>query len=209
MKVRIKINAYVFTSNNGYTNKLRDWLKEKEGKLIAIDTDHLFNNQYNTRQYIDKAGELQPGFRIYDSMISEIIADERPGKGKCNYCGKMVNKEDTKVCTKHVECITYKISWFTPDNTYFLKHPKGISQIPRKILSIDKDHIKIGTYYLESYPNLDYFRLKNCRKTINFKFDGEKYYVQNGIGYTEARRLDVPYSIQAKIKSKLIELINN
>lgn len=188
MKVKIKKNAYVFVGNYG---KYQEQIKKLEGKWLTVNTDHLFDNQYN----IDN-----PDIRVYDSMIEEVKDDARIDKGKCKYCGTMLNKGQE--CTKHAECKEYGVNWFTPDNTYFLKYPQGIKCYPDQFLSIDPFNIKIGTYYLECFPSLDYFRLYNSRQTINFKYDGKDFFIHNGIGYA-VKKLDVPSEVLNEVKHKL------
>lgn len=191
MQIKIKKNAYVFAgynSNNEYRNKL----KELEGKWIDVETNHLFNNQYNIK-----------GLRIYDSMVEAVRNDARINKGKCNYCGTMLNVGE--LCNKHKKCINYGAKWFTPENTYFLKYPEGVKMMEDRILSIDALNIKIGSYYLESYPELDYFRLYNSRQTINFKYDGKNFYICNGIGYKKENP-SVPLEVLNELKHKLYAL---
>jgi hypothetical protein len=190
MKVKIKKNAYVFVGNYN-SNGLREVLKKLEGKWLEVETDHLFNDQYNIKE---------PSIRVYDSMIDEVKDDERAGKGKCGYCGKMLNTGE--ICEKHEDCKKYGIKWFTPENTYFLKYPKGIKCYPHEFLSIDPFNIKIGSYYLECFPSLDYFRLYNCRQTINFKYDGKDFYIHGGIGYKKDVP-NVPSAVLNELKHKL------
>jgi hypothetical protein len=73
MYVRISPIAYVYASKflTKSTMGLRQWLQDNVGKFIEIDTSHLFNNQYNTKN----------SYRIYDTMIDAIKGDVRK-KGK-------------------------------------------------------------------------------------------------------------------------------
>lgn len=183
MFIRIKKNAYVWSDNS----KMRTFLKENEGELLQVETQHLFNDQYNAE-----------GFRLYDTHISEVINDARIGKGKCKYCGKMYNEGE--ICLNNGLCPQYGIEWFTEDNTFFIKYPKGLPTPEEKISERDS---KIGSYYLESYPSLDYLRIRNSRKTINFKYDGKFFYVNNGIGWRQKKTLDIPVSAMTKLKKVL------
>lgn len=54
----------------------------KNGKWVEIDTSILFHVQYNTMD----------GKRIFDRDIKRIVDDERPGMGRCRYCGAMVKR---------------------------------------------------------------------------------------------------------------------
>jgi hypothetical protein len=190
MQIKIKKNAYVFGSNNTDYHKQ---LQEMEGKWINVETDHLFTNQYNTKN-----------LRIYDSMVSAVKDDERINKGKCKYCGTMLNRGET--CTKHTDCEKYGIEWFTPENTFFLKYPDGLPMIEKQVLSFQDASPRIGTYRLESFPSLDYYRLYNSRKTINFKYDGVNYFVHDGIGWTQKKRLDVPDDVNNDIPNAIERL---
>ena len=57
----------------------------KTGEWVEIDTTVLFNNQYNTTE---KSGNK----RIFDKDIEEIQDDARLNKGRCRYCGAIVEK---------------------------------------------------------------------------------------------------------------------
>ena len=192
MKIKLKKNAYVWGNNS---TKMRDYLKENEGKWLEVETAHLFNNQYNTAEY-----------RIYDSMIEEIKDDVRHLFKKCNYCGAMIEKTQPD-CSKHEDCSNYGMMHFTPDNTYFLKYPAGVKmQSHEEIISTFPKGRKFGTYSFDNFPTLDYMRLSNCRKTINFKYDGEFFYINNGIGYKKAKRLDIPAKELQSLKRYLDNL---
>lgn len=187
MKIKIKKNAYIWAGSNSKQ------IKELEGKWVDVETDHLFTNQYNTKE-----------LRVYDSQVEAVKDDARIGKGKCKYCGTMLSTGET--CNKHEDCHKYGVEWFTPENTYFLKYPSGVKSMKTRFLSIDPLNIKIGSYYLENYPELDYFRLYNSMKTINFKYDGKYFYIMNGIGYTQTHTLDIPKEVFFEIRHKLYQL---
>ena len=207
MEIKIKKNAYVFTNSSEF----KSWLKANEGQYVKVETDHLFNNQYNTEKY-----------RIYDSMIESVKNDARQGKGKCKYCGTMLDTSKGQFqCTKYtmdnpsiigshmpVKCSDYDIEWFTPENTYFLKYPDGIKQAQHEVLSCHDNNIKCGTYYLENFPSVDYFRIYNGHKTINFKYDGNMFYIQNGIGYKQTNHLPVPERAEKQIIKELNKLLS-
>jgi hypothetical protein len=193
MMVRISSIAYVYADNNG---KMRDFLKENVGQWMTVDTDCLFNNQYNTSQLITSGGELHCGWRLYDSMIDMVINDARAGKGKCKYCGEMVSTGQG--CSKHPECLIYGIEWFTEKNTFFLKYPNGYNVAIKEL-----EPVKIGSYELRYYESLGYFRLRNCRKRFDFKYIDGEYWIHNGIGYTRRKFLDIPSNLTEKIKVEL------
>jgi len=76
MYVRINNIAYVYASNISYkkagdtTPSLREYLKANAGNWLEVETDFMFENQYNTVS----------GYRIYDTMISAIKNDARKQK---------------------------------------------------------------------------------------------------------------------------------
>lgn len=191
MQIKIKKNAYILSN----VSEKREWLMANEGQWIEVETDYLFKNQYNTAEY-----------KIWDSMVEAVRDDARMNKGKCRYCGTTLNRGE--ICSKHKDCPRCGIEWFTPENTFFLKYPDGIKQPDREILSIYPDFIKVGTYYVENYPSLDYYRIYNGRKTINFKYDKEFFYIRNIIGYKQVKHLPIPEKAEKALKIKLNKLID-
>jgi len=65
-------------------NSYRGFKKELAGTWVDIDTTSLFTNQYNTT-------EEYGNMRIFDGDIERIEDDARIGKGRCKYCGAIVN----------------------------------------------------------------------------------------------------------------------
>ena len=57
----------------------------KTGEWVEIDTNCLFENQYNTTEEFGNK-------RIFDGQIQKIENDARINKGKCKYCGAIVEK---------------------------------------------------------------------------------------------------------------------
>lgn len=188
MQIKISDIGYVYASN-----ETREYFKRMAGKWVTVETDYLFNNQYNTATH-----------RVMDSQVSAVRNDARHNRGVCKYCGAQLTTG--QICTAHKECKEHGIEWFTPANTFFLKHPNGLLQPDKESLSIHDDRLKLGTYYLENYPSLGYYRLHNCRKTINFKFDGKQYWVANGIGYTAKNVLPVPVEVQSQLTNAIATL---
>lgn len=186
MQIKIKADAYASGNNPQYTK----WIEDNRGKWVEVETDHLFNNQYNT----DTA-------RIYDTQIDAVRDDARVNMGKCSYCGTMMHQKEL-ICLKHAECPEHGVNWFTPENTFFLKYPNGLS-VPTKEVTQ-----KIGTYFLSKSLIDEHYELRNCRKRMLFKFDGRMFYVRDGIGYKRMRFLDVPTNVEKKVREKLGELMS-
>ena len=70
MLVKIKENAY------------KKDLIPLRGQWVEVDTKHLFNNQYNLKDY---------DLRIFDEDIEAVKDDERKNRVGCGYCGKQYN----------------------------------------------------------------------------------------------------------------------
>lgn len=190
MEILIKKNAYIYASSN----TAREWFKANESKWIEVETDYLFDNQYNTAD-----------IRVLDSQVEAVKDDARIGKGKCKYCGTMLN--DGETCTKYLtanqfedKCADYGIFWFKPNNTYFLRYPNGIKNIPVEKVQLHSQ--KFGTYYFytDMIDSLGYYRLSNARQTINFKYDGNTFEIHNGIGYKSAKTLPIPNQAMGELK---------
>jgi hypothetical protein len=205
MLVRLRDVACVYasrivTARDNYENVQRNYLKENAGKWIEIDTSHLFDNQYNS---VD-------GIRIYDTMIDAVQNDARVGMAKCAYCGKIEqytpeNEENHAQClikmSEHVKKnYTHILTPFTPENTFFMQFP----ELP-KITPIEE--IRIGKAYMTlcSYADLNYYRVSNGRKCIDFiyDYDTDTFYVSNGIGYKRTKTLDVCDAYMRQIKNHL------
>lgn len=55
------------------------------GMTVDVDTTHLHTNCYNTTTEFDS-------FQVEDIHIARVIDDARINKGRCKYCGKIVEK---------------------------------------------------------------------------------------------------------------------
>lgn len=197
MEILIKTNAYC--SSIGSTDVAQKFFNENRGKWVKVETEHLFNDQYNTAKV-----------RVHDSQVQAIRNDAREGKGKCKYCGSIV--EAGNVCTKYIEenkfgdkCSDYGIEWFTAKNTFFLARPNGIDPMPEKIKM--EDEPKFGTYRLSYHDGgLDYYTLQNARTLIKFRWDTKNqcYWIGDTIGGTRCESFKskkAPWYVQIKAKS--------
>ena len=111
-------------------------------------------------------------------------------------------------CCK-MECRIYGIEWFTPENTFFLRNPKGFSILPVTAADLDKagfipkgtlqvsppkDGVwawdrkyKIGSYELQAfvlYENgamigVQYFMLWNMRHSYRFRYENGEWYTHD------------------------------
>ena len=68
-------NSYIHVSNIitdlSHHNAYKKWIADNKGKWVDIDTNCVFDNQYNTYD----------GYRIYDSHIDKIEDDVRTSRG--------------------------------------------------------------------------------------------------------------------------------
>ena len=162
--------------------------KLKSGEIVEIETDCLFNDQYNTKEK-----------RIFDKDILEIFDDARVNKGKCGYCGKALTIGET--CTKHEDCTKYPIDWFTPKNTYFLKYPKGYQAETKCNKELP---LKIGSYKLIKADN-GQLELYNSRKNFIFSYnsEGRFFVLKTWSTYKTVFHLDVPSKVNETLKKVL------
>ena len=70
-------------------------LRAVEGKWLEVETDHLFDDQFNTAPI---PGVSQNGMRIMIESVSEIEGDVRQGVIKCRWCYGY--SSDGKACDK-------------------------------------------------------------------------------------------------------------
>lgn len=96
MKVVIKENALELHSKSipasmGHTRDTMSWrssiakmLDKSEDRTFEVCASHLFDKSFNVvnphSQYV---------IQIPDYMVEAVIDDERIGKSKCGYCGKV------------------------------------------------------------------------------------------------------------------------
>ena len=240
-KMYIKINPLAYV----YADKNRNIFKLLSGFYLEVETDHLFNNQYNTAK-----------FRVFDSQISEVVNDVRQKYCVNKYTGKMLEigkeseylaEEKAKVNTACQTCFwhqkrqegetqktviktetqttetetrnyikecTYKtgctheeaekagFEYFTKENTYFLKYPKGIN-----IEKENRERIEIEKgIYLEYVSGFDMYSIFPLRNKLWFKwYGGNEYYLTNGIGFQKVNKLPVG---EARHK-KIVKALNN
>ena len=166
MEILIRSNAFVSTCGiNASSVEFKNWIVENGGKWVKVETDYLFTNQYNTEK-----------FRVMDSMISAVRDDARIGKGKCIYCGTLVNEGES--CTKKEDCSKYGIEWFTAKNTCFIAHPNGLPAVTKCKIEDEK---KFGSFRLEHLDGaLNYYRLKNNREKFEFLYCNGYFYMLGG-----------------------------
>lgn len=189
MQVLIKQTAARWGGLNAATGKkVHNFLIENRGKWLSVDTDHLFNNQYNV-----------DGFRIHDTDIQAVINDPRKDLAICKYCGEMIH--ETEPHLKEVECSIYGLNYLK--ESFFINHPNGNDAI--KEINLYLDHKKTGVYCFSSV-NGQYYRISR-RKNIEFVLaEGVPYIV--GIGYTHYKKAGLTAN-EVKILFNCIELINN
>jgi hypothetical protein len=172
MQIKIRENAFVSTCGfNPRSKAYAEFIKENGGKWIDVETEHLFNNQYNTEH-----------FRVMDMEVEAVREDARIGSGKCKYCGKMVREGEE--CHKHEECEKYGIEWFTEVNTFFIKFPNGVPAVkpfPFKNGYDCRELPMFGTFRLEHLNgSLNYYRLKNARQKFEFLYADGLFIMRNG-----------------------------
>ena len=91
MEIKIKDNAASLYAKKGCTvPRWYDTLCKIEGMTLEVETEYLFRDQFNT---VPVPGVSNCGLRIMAESVECVIDDVRPGKMRCNYCGKCQNKQ--------------------------------------------------------------------------------------------------------------------
>lgn len=259
----------------------------KTGEWVEIDTTVLFNNQLNTTE---ESGNK----RIFDKDIEEIQDDARVNKGRCRYCGEIVEKGKEKehfeqsklkkcslseadecfwkrkrilnqehetiekklICTEnvftecehvknvtkfsfycqhnkeyggcvHEQCEKHGIEWFTKENCFFLKYPKGFLYFTN-LDSLTKDgwtqtdpfsyryrkENKLGSYTLVCYADkrrFIYFELYNSKRRISFMYDKDtsEFIVDDYFGKIVSKKLLPENKDSPKCNKKINETVKS
>lgn len=163
--MQIKIRTNNTCGSWSRSKEVEAFFKENAGKWVNVETDCLFTNQYNTAR-----------IRVMDRDVEAVRDDARIGKGKCKYCGRLVNAGEE--CTHHTDCAKYGIEWFTTENTFFIKYPNGIPEV--KNIEI-KDEPKFGSFRLEHLGGVNnVYRLQNARQKFVFKYADGHFWMDGG-----------------------------
>lgn len=119
---------------------------------------------------------------------------------KCKYH----NDHHTNVNCTNKECRAYGITWFTPDNTFFMQFPDGfygvddVNVLKRRGFKLNgynwKYEKKIGSYQLYAHVSNDkveYYTMWNARRRCHFFFVGETLYTfDHRFGCKKVKTLD-------------------
>lgn len=98
MYLKISTNAHIkyrsstlrpYRPRDNFNSKWYDKLKAIAGKIIEVETDYLFYDQFNT---VPIKNVSDKGLRIMMQSIDYVINDKRIDKMRCNYCGKVTIK---------------------------------------------------------------------------------------------------------------------
>lgn len=89
MKILIKKGAarqhQVQVGGNGeHSNRYRKALESIEGTWVEVETDYLFQSEFNTGPI---EGLSENGLKIAATYVEAVQDDARIGKMRCNYCG--------------------------------------------------------------------------------------------------------------------------
>jgi hypothetical protein len=80
MFLRMRDDAAGYQAGGMHDSKYDAAIKAIAGKVVEVDTTHLFDNQYNLKDY---------PLRVFDGQVAEVINDARRGKGKSSWSGAM------------------------------------------------------------------------------------------------------------------------
>lgn len=126
------------------------------GEWVNIDTSYLFHNQYNT----------EDGRLIFDKDISRIVDDERPGMGRCKYCGALVKRGEEEKHFQEREKKGCSGCFWQRDRVKDRKIENSVqSQVCEKItVRTTVEKIEKVCSYGESNENTSGCTLKECRR---------------------------------------------
>lgn len=83
-------------------------LEQIQGMTLEVETDFLFNDQYNTAPI---PGVSEQGMRIMDESVDAVIDDIRQLRKRCNWCGHHsdINTPDCEYCGNAEYFETFRI----------------------------------------------------------------------------------------------------
>lgn len=85
MKVLVKIGAHSRGLNKGWANAV----KAVEGMWVEIETDYLFEDQFNTVPIPHSSN----GVRLMAADVMAVEDDVRPFYKRCTWCGRPVPRD--------------------------------------------------------------------------------------------------------------------
>ena len=126
------------------------------GEWVNIDTSCLFHDQYNT----------EDGKRIFDKDISRIVDDERPGMGRCKYCGALVKRGEEEKHFQEKEKKGCTGCFWQRDRVKGRKVKNSVQFQGRERITVKTTVEKIEKVcsYGESNQNTSGCALKECRR---------------------------------------------
>lgn len=126
------------------------------GEWVNIDTSYLFHNQYNT----------EDGRRIFDKDISRIVDDERPGMGRCKYCGALIKRGEEEKHFQEREKKGCSGCFWQRDRVKDRKIENSVQQQGSEKITVRTTVEKIEKVcsYGESNENTSGCALKECRR---------------------------------------------
>lgn len=80
IRIRVGVHTYGLSS-------YREMVKKLAGKLVEVETDFLFVDQYNT---VPVKGVSASGLRVMQIDVEEVIQDQRPDAGRCEGCHRIL-----------------------------------------------------------------------------------------------------------------------
>ena len=92
MEIKIRSNAHELYRNGinaghgVYNDKWYKILKAIGGRVLVVETKHLFKDQYNVGPINGVSGI---GLRIMAQSVEEVFNDEREYSLRCTYCGQV------------------------------------------------------------------------------------------------------------------------
>ena len=163
---------FSYESNKEFNEKLKKLSKEKENKgFIHIETKHLFNNQFNTKEgfrlwnwreniFLNK--DIKEGYYIkmpkeYFNLLENTFS--------CGYCGKQYTREE-KTKKDLSFCDSCLGNEYLKEDNLFLLRLKRINDKTERLPLNDCDNEVLTDINLKEFERLNKIRLRKKIKRL-------------------------------------------
>lgn len=130
MRIKIKDNAAGLyskrTADFQYSPEWYKFLKEIQGKVIEVKTNYLFEYFFNFEY--QREGEEVKLYAVTGDMVKKVLEDERFGRIKCIYCGRLLPEDFSENCPK---CNKGK------ENLYVFIYTNRFNMVKMKLVPLD------------------------------------------------------------------------
>lgn len=153
------------------------------GEWVNINTSCLFHDQYNT----------EDGKRIFDKDIARIVDDERPGMGRCKYCGALIKRGEEEKHFQEREKEGCSGCFWQCDRVKDRKVETSVQVQGSKKITVKTTVEKIEKVcrYDESNKNTSGCTLKECRRMgIDWFTPDNTFFLKYPDGFSSIPEID-------------------